>query len=209
MVNGLGSIYLNPEAYNHPLNMYLVKLMSYFFSDPASITATSVNWPKVIVFPFNLLSILLVVFLLKQNGMATSGVCWLILNPAFWYNTVIWGQFYVVFTFYAFLALILAECKSWKLAWLSFLAALNFKLQAIVIAPLLPILTYRSINYDSFKGKLMKGFKNIWASAEVFNLLQINNVISYLWIKDVSGRSYAVPNYLTSRQINIKLHFEF
>ncbi len=59
------------------------------------------------------------------------------------------------------------------------------------------------------KGKLMKGFKNIWASAEVFNLLQINNVISYLWIKDVSGRSYAVPNYLTSRQINFKLHFEF
>ena len=59
------------------------------------------------------------------------------------------------------------------------------------------------------KGKLIKGFKNIWISAEVFNLLQINNVISYLWIKDVTNRSYAVPNYLTSRQINMKLHFEF
>jgi len=59
------------------------------------------------------------------------------------------------------------------------------------------------------KGKLIKGFKNIWISAEVFNLLQINNVISYLWVKDVSNRSYAVPNYLTSRQINVKLHFEF
>jgi Gpi18-like mannosyltransferase len=153
MINGLGSIYLSPEADNHPLNMYLVKLMSYFFSDPASITATSVNWLKAIVFPFNLLSILLVVFLLKQNGMATSGVCWLILNPAFWYNTVIWGQLDVVFTFYAFLALILAERKYWKLAWLSFLVALNFKLQAIVIAPLLLILTYHSIKYDSLKGK--------------------------------------------------------
>ncbi|MDF1673426.1 MAG: TonB-dependent receptor [Vicingaceae bacterium] len=59
------------------------------------------------------------------------------------------------------------------------------------------------------KGKLMKNFKNIWLSAEVFNLLQINNVISYLWIKDVTGRNYAVPNYLTSRQINLKLHVEF
>jgi len=59
------------------------------------------------------------------------------------------------------------------------------------------------------KGKLIKGFNNIWISAEVFNLLQINNVISYLWVKDVSNRSYAVPNYLTSRQINVKLHFEF
>ncbi len=59
------------------------------------------------------------------------------------------------------------------------------------------------------KSKFFNGFKNIWVSAEVFNLLQINNVISYLWIKDVTGRSYAVPNYLTSRQINVKFHFEF
>ncbi|MDG1475579.1 MAG: carboxypeptidase-like regulatory domain-containing protein [Vicingaceae bacterium] len=59
------------------------------------------------------------------------------------------------------------------------------------------------------KGKLINGFKNIWLSAEVFNLLQINNVISYLWVKDVTNRSYAVPNYLTSRQLNVKLHFEF
>ncbi len=59
------------------------------------------------------------------------------------------------------------------------------------------------------KSKVIGGFKNIWVSAEVFNLLQINNVISYLWIKDVTGRSYAVPNYLTSRQINVKFHFEF
>ncbi|MCC7332467.1 MAG: TonB-dependent receptor [Flavobacteriales bacterium] len=61
-----------------------------------------------------------------------------------------------------------------------------------------------------FKGSNpIKYFKNIWISAEVFNLLQINNVISYQWIEDVSGRRYAVPNYLTSRQINVKLHMEF
>jgi hypothetical protein len=59
------------------------------------------------------------------------------------------------------------------------------------------------------KSKLIGNFKNIWVSAEVFNLLQINNVISYTWIKDVSNRTYAVPNYLTSRQINVKFHFEF
>jgi hypothetical protein len=59
------------------------------------------------------------------------------------------------------------------------------------------------------KSKIIGGFKNIWVSAEVFNLLQINNVISYLWIKDVSNKTYAVPNYLTSRQINVKFHFEF
>ena len=59
------------------------------------------------------------------------------------------------------------------------------------------------------RNKLTKYFKNIWVSAEVFNLLQINNVISYLWVEDVTGRNYAVPNFLTSRQVNVKFHFEF
>ena len=59
------------------------------------------------------------------------------------------------------------------------------------------------------KSKVLGGFKNIWVSAEVFNLLQINNVISYLWVKDVTNKTYAVPNYLTYRQINVKFHFEF
>lgn len=52
-------------------------------------------------------------------------------------------------------------------------------------------------------------FKSIWASAEVFNLLQISNTISYLWVTDVTARQYAIPNYLTRRQLNIKLIFKF
>ncbi len=51
----------------------------------------------------------------------------------------------------------------------------------------------------------LKYFHSLWISAEVFNLLQINNTVSYIWIKDVRNRQYAVPNYLTPRQINIKL----
>jgi hypothetical protein len=52
-------------------------------------------------------------------------------------------------------------------------------------------------------------FKNIWIQAQIFNLLQINNTISYLWVEDFTGRQYAVPNYLTSRQLNVKMTFEF
>ena len=51
--------------------------------------------------------------------------------------------------------------------------------------------------------------KDLWVSAEVFNLLQVNNTISYLWIKDVTNRLYAVPNYLTPRLLNIKLVAKF
>jgi len=54
-----------------------------------------------------------------------------------------------------------------------------------------------------------KYFKTIWVSLEVFNLLQVNNTISYLWIKDVTNRTYAVPNFLTRRQLNLKIVAEF
>ncbi len=50
---------------------------------------------------------------------------------------------------------------------------------------------------------------SMWLTAEVFNLLEINNTISYLWIKDISNDMYAIPNYLTSRLINIKLITQF
>lgn len=56
---------------------------------------------------------------------------------------------------------------------------------------------------------IFRHFKTIWISAEVFNLLQINNTISYLWVKDVSNRQYAIPNYLTPRMLNVKLLVEF
>ena len=52
---------------------------------------------------------------------------------------------------------------------------------------------------------LLNKLNSMWVSAEVFNLLNIDNTVSYLWVSDVSGRQYAVPNYLTPRQINLKL----
>ena len=59
------------------------------------------------------------------------------------------------------------------------------------------------------KIKWLNAFNSIWVSAEVFNLLDINNTVSYLWVADVSGRQYAVPNYLTARQLNAKLILSF
>jgi len=54
-----------------------------------------------------------------------------------------------------------------------------------------------------------KYFNNMAISLEVFNLLQTYNTISYIWIKDVNNREYAVPNYLTPRLLNIKLTADF
>jgi hypothetical protein len=49
---------------------------------------------------------------------------------------------------------------------------------------------------------------NAWISLEVFNLFQISNTVSYIWVKDINNREYAVPNYLTPRLLNLKLIVE-
>jgi len=59
------------------------------------------------------------------------------------------------------------------------------------------------------KIKWLNTFESIWISAEVFNLLDITNTVSYLWVADITGKEYAVPNFLTARQLNTKLVFTF
>lgn len=52
-------------------------------------------------------------------------------------------------------------------------------------------------------------FKSIVIGVDVFNLFDISNVSSYYWVTDVNEIQYAVPNYLTRRQINVRLSVEF
>jgi len=55
----------------------------------------------------------------------------------------------------------------------------------------------------------LRHFSSIWITAEVFNLLQFSNTVSYVWVTDINGRRYAIPNYLTPRLLNVKLIFNF
>jgi hypothetical protein len=51
---------------------------------------------------------------------------------------------------------------------------------------------------------------SVWASLEVFNLLGIQNTLSYTYVQDqTSGRAFAVPNRLTSRLLNVKVIVRF
>lgn len=69
-------------------------------------------------------------------------------------------------------------------------------------------LNYRIIDNNDRHNK-RKPIRNLWVGAECLNLLGINNVNSYYWITDVTGQQYAVPNYLTGRQINVKVSVDF
>ncbi|MCM1169206.1 MAG: TonB-dependent receptor [Bacteroides sp.] len=51
--------------------------------------------------------------------------------------------------------------------------------------------------------------KDIWLTLELFNMFQMRNTISYMWIPTVDGTSYAIPNTLTPLQVNLKLDITF
>ncbi len=63
--------------------------------------------------------------------------------------------------------------------------------------------TYAEKHKDKQKIELL------WIGLDVYNLFQINNVISYLWIKDFQNNTYGVPNYLSGRRLNLKLVGKF
>ena len=54
-----------------------------------------------------------------------------------------------------------------------------------------------------------KGIKDLWLGVDCLNLFGISNVNSYYWVTDVTNRQWAVPNYLTGRQINAKATINF
>lgn len=63
------------------------------------------------------------------------------------------------------------------------------------------------------EGQQRSGFlrhlKSVWLGLDCFNLFDISNVSSYYWVTDVNDIQYAVPNYLTRRQINVRLSIDF
>ena len=71
--------------------------------------------------------------------------------------------------------------------------------------------SYQFINETTSMGPKnpLRSFKGMTVSLEVFNLLQTFNTISYIWVEDIYGRGYAVPNYLSPRLLNLKLTAEF
>lgn len=62
---------------------------------------------------------------------------------------------------------------------------------------------------EKYKHKKAHHIKSVWASLEIFNLLGVSNTVSYQWIKDIYNTTYAVPNYLTARRVNLKVTCKF
>jgi hypothetical protein len=85
----------------------------------------------------------------------------------------------------------------------------------LIIEPYIRIdLGFSALLLDSEKSNRrshnpFRNFENIWATLEVFNLIDRDNTISYMLIKDFSNTVYSLPNRLTPRLLNLKLIARF
>lgn len=71
-------------------------------------------------------------------------------------------------------------------------------------------MSYRLLDNEDGRNqkKIIRYLRNIWLGVDCFNLFDISNVSSYYWVTDVTNQQYAVPNYLTGRQINARILIE-
>ncbi len=71
-------------------------------------------------------------------------------------------------------------------------------------------MSYRLLDNEErhYRTGVRSWFKNVWLGIDAFNILGINNVNSYYWVKDINNHNYAVPNYLTGRLINFRVLME-
>lgn len=126
-------------------------------------------------------------------------------------------------TFGLFLQDYLATNKNFKV-YLNFLYGSNLPYNipnsvkyrnALIIEPYVRIdIGFSALLLDSEKSNRrshspFRNFENIWATLEVFNLIDRDNTISYMLIKDFSNTTYAMPNRLTPRLLNLKLVARF
>ncbi len=56
---------------------------------------------------------------------------------------------------------------------------------------------------------LLRFTRNTWLSLEVFNLMQVANEASKTWIKTIYNTQFAIPNYLSSRRLNLRVRMDF
>lgn len=72
-------------------------------------------------------------------------------------------------------------------------------------------MSYRLLNNEDrhITRGIGRMFRNIWLGVDAFNVLGIDNVNSYYWVIDITNTQYAVPNYLTGRQISVRFSIDF
>ena len=138
---GLSQIYQFGDVNYMPLFLYFLAGFGKIFTTPELIWQ-NIHLLKILVLFFDFSSIYLVVKLFQKLNIQSSRVFFILFNIAFLYNTLFWGQVDGIYVFFVLFSLILILYKRPTWGLLMFLVALNFKLQAVIFAPLVLIMAW-------------------------------------------------------------------
>lgn len=149
--HGLFEAYNNPEINYHPVLIYFIDAFSFLHW--RTIDYTSINWLKVPTAVFDWGIIFIGLKLMQKHKINLQWGLLLACNPAFWYNTVIWGQFDSIWVFFTLLAFYYAR-YNFHFSTLAFVLALNTKLFALIFLPFLILLWIKN-RYSTIKQNIV------------------------------------------------------
>jgi Gpi18-like mannosyltransferase len=133
--HGLTQAYNNPEINYHPVILCIIDVFTWFFNSPADINLTNINWLKIPTALFDWGTIFIALKLMQHHKVNLQWGLLLAFNPAFWYNTLIWGQFDSIWVFFSLASIYVALKEKWFLSIVLFTLALNTKLFALMFLP--------------------------------------------------------------------------
>lgn len=155
-MNGFAAAYTDPVLNYQPGILYLLQV--YVWLCPASLE-TSISVLKSLIFVFDVGSVLVVAYLLTRYHRSPYLSWFILFNPAFLYNTFLWGQIDSMYMFFCLLSLVFVIFNKPYWAIAAFAFSIMMKPQAIFLGPFLPLL---------FSGWLMEEKKRIVKSLVVF-----------------------------------------
>lgn len=152
--NGLGNIYKSNTDYL-PFYHYILWLFGQYQGSSENI-AININTLKNINLVFDFLGVFYVLKFvkdLKLNGLRLYlSALFLLLNVAYLYNTLVWGQVDAVFACFVFMAVYYAYKRRVLASLLLLVVALGLKLQAIIFVPFVLLLIVPGV-IDQFSWK--------------------------------------------------------
>ena len=137
----LAEVYVRSTANYMPLSMFAIHLWQLVANWLALPLHATVHWMKLYPICFDFLTVVAVLFVARNYKYSLHvAVVALLGNVAFHYNSLIWGQFDSVYTFFVFLCSYFIVKNKFGVAALMYLLALNAKLQALIFFPVLLLL---------------------------------------------------------------------
>lgn len=148
--HGLSNVYEQADNNYNPLYHYVLWGYGQFMGSPAKIAA-NIHWLKAFTLLFDFAGALWAASLVRERHFSLAWL--LVLNIAYLYNTLVWGQVDAIYTFFAFGAVVLATRQQTVGSVGCFVLALAAKTQAIIFLP--PLLLLWGLAWWRRPGRLL------------------------------------------------------